>query len=84
MHDGSLGNAQYPAEAQLLCEMDEFCGTRFSAGDRYLYETSKMPNRPGTPFTWLRAGINHHMVYTARQIAAFSKTVAKAASRRTA
>jgi hypothetical protein len=24
-HEGSPGNAQYPAEAELLCKMDEFC-----------------------------------------------------------
>lgn len=83
-HKGSLGNAQYPAEAQLLCDMDEFCRAGFSEGDRYIYETSQTPNKPGTPFTWLRAGINHHMVYTVRQIAEFLETVPKAASRRTA
>ncbi|MBI2479895.1 MAG: hypothetical protein HYV60_15060, partial [Planctomycetia bacterium] len=67
----SLKNAQYPAEAQLLCERDEFCRAEFSNGDRYIYETSQTPDEPGTPLTWIRAGINHHMVFAARQIAAF-------------
>ncbi|MEO8493511.1 MAG: beta family protein [Planctomycetota bacterium] len=79
-HKGSLGNVQYTAEAQLLCEMDEFCDAQFSEGDRYIYEASKNPNEPGTPFTWLRAGINHHMVYALRQIAAFVKTASTTAS----
>lgn len=79
-HKGSLKNAQYPAEAKLLCDMDEFCGKEFSRGDSYIYETSQSPQTPGTPFTWLRAGINHHMVYAVRQIVAFVKT----ASRRSA
>jgi hypothetical protein len=65
------GNAQYPAEAQILCESDEFCGAEFSLGDRYIFETSRTPETPGTPFTWIRAGINHHMVFTVRQIADF-------------
>jgi len=65
---GSPGNAQYPAEAELLCEMDEFCGEGFSRGDLYIQETSQQPKNPGTPCTWLRAGINHHMTYAARQV----------------
>lgn len=70
----SLGNAQYSAEAKLLCAMDEFCRPQFSQGDRYIYEASKNPNGQGNPRTWIRAGINHHMVFAARQIAAFVKT----------
>jgi hypothetical protein len=71
------GYAQYPAEAQLLCERDEFCGGEFSRGDRYMYKTSQTPDPPGNARTWLRAGINHHMVYAVRQIAAFFGTPAK-------
>lgn len=67
-HKGSPGNAQYPAEAELLCEMDEFCDAGFSSGDLYMQETSRQPKNPGTPYTWLRAGINHHMTYAARQV----------------
>ena len=67
-HEGSQGNAQYPAAAKLPCEMDEFCGIGFSRGDRYIQETSRQPNSPGTPYTWLRAGINHHMTYATRQV----------------
>ena len=66
--DDGPGNAQYPAEAQLLCEMDEFCGAGFSRGDSYIQETSQQPNGPGNPYTWLRAGINHHMTYATRQV----------------
>lgn len=75
-NENGPGNAPYPAEAQLLCERDEFCGGGFSPGDRYMYETSQTPGTPGTPLTWLRAGINHHMVYAVRQIAAFFETPA--------
>jgi hypothetical protein len=80
-HKGSLKNAQYPAEAQLLCNRDEFCGKEFSKGDCYVYETSMKPEEPGTPFTWLRAGINHHMAYSCRQISAFVQEAAAASTR---
>lgn len=73
-NNDSLGYAQYTAEAKLLCEMDEFCRPQFSEGDRYIYDASKNPREPGTPRTWIRAGINHHMVYAMRQVAAFVKT----------
>ena len=67
-HKGRPGHAQYPAEAQLLCDMDEFRGADFSRGDRYIQETSQQPESPGTPRTWLCAGINHHMTYATRQV----------------
>lgn len=66
---GGPGHAQYPANAQLLCERPEYCGRDFSYGDRYVYETYKKPQKPGTPETWLRAGVNHHITFTVRQIA---------------
>jgi len=80
-HEGSPGNAQYPAEAQLLCEMDEFCGADFSRGDLYLKETSQQPTMPGTPCTWLCAGINHHMTYATRQVNHFVRSVGRPRAR---
>ena len=66
---GGPGYAQYPANAELLCGRKEFCGPTFSAGDRYIYTiASHEQNHPGTPETWLRAGINHHLVFVGRQI----------------
>ncbi len=76
-HKGSPGNAQYPAEAQLLCEMDEFCGEDFSRGDRYILEASQQPESPGTPYTWLSAGINHHMTYATRQVLQFARDLSR-------
>ena len=80
-HKGSPRNAQYPAEAQLLCEMDEFCGPGFSRGDLYLQETSQQPKTPGTPYTWLRAGINHHMTYATRQVHQFVRRLSRSRTR---
>jgi hypothetical protein len=62
-------NEQYPAHAQLLCESDDFCGAVFSRGDSYLYDKFLRRGGDGTPQTWLRAGINHHMTLVARQLA---------------
>lgn len=67
--DGGTRHAQYPANAELLCARKEFAGAHYSVGDEYIWNVGshKQPG-PGTPETWLRAGINHHVVLTARQI----------------
>jgi hypothetical protein len=66
---GGPGHKQYPANAELLCGRKEFCGPQFSAGDEYIWKIgSHQVDGPGTPETWLRAGINHHLTFAARQI----------------
>ena len=69
LNDSGPGYAQWPANAQLLCERPEFCGPEFSIGDEYIHEMAQQTARPGNAETWLRAGVNHHMAFTARQIA---------------
>lgn len=66
--DNSPGHAQYPAQALLLCEQKEFSGVKFSAGDKYIKQTSLDSKHPGTPKSWISAGINHHLTFVARQI----------------
>jgi len=74
-HSGSPGFAQWPANAELLCDRAEFCGPDFSYGDEYIdrmsLETQKPREdmRPGNATTWLLAGINHHLTFVVRQIA---------------
>lgn len=65
------GHAQYPANAKLLSQQIEFFGADFSYGDDYIADKAKDLNtkETGTPRTWLRAGINHHLACTANQIA---------------
>jgi hypothetical protein len=63
------GRKQWAANAQLLCEMPEFCGAHFSRGDQEIAERAGRFSDPGGPTTWIRAAINHHMVFVARQIA---------------
>jgi hypothetical protein len=65
---GGPGHAQYPANAQLLCSRSEYCGAAFSYGDNYIYERSQNTAKPGTPETWLRAGVNHHITFTVQQV----------------
>lgn len=69
----------YLANAKLLAEdRDQFFGDEFSFGDKYIAEKAKHydayiknPKIKGTGSTetWLTAGINHHLVLTAHQIA---------------
>jgi hypothetical protein len=63
------GYAQWPANAQLLCERPEFCGAAFSRGDRYIELMGTAPPSSGNASSWLRAGINHHMSLASRQAA---------------
>lgn len=68
-NDKGAGYAQYWANAQLLSGRSEFCGPNFSQGDEYIHKMGQQTKHPGTPTTWLEAGINHHLTYVARQIA---------------
>lgn len=72
--DGGPGFAQWPANAQLLCEREEFCGENFSAGDKYIYDMAQQSAKTGNAETWLRASINHHIVFAARQVANLTET----------
>ena len=64
------GRAQWNANATLLSELADFYGSDFSDGDNYIAEMSRKEKDHGTPMTWIRAGLNHHMSVVARQIAA--------------
>jgi len=66
---GGPGHAQYRANAQLLCEREEFKGAEFCAGDAYIAGLTAPGAKPGNPETLLRAGFNHHMSLTCRQVA---------------
>jgi hypothetical protein len=70
-NEGGPGFGQYPANAQLLCERNEFCGRNYSAGDYYIEEKAINPFKTGNPRTWIQAGINHHMTYVVRQLSDF-------------
>jgi len=64
------GRAQWNANAMLLRDRSDFYGGPFSDGDSYIVEMSRNGSGHGSPMTWIRAGLNHHMTVVARQIAA--------------
>lgn len=68
------GFAQYPANAQLLSKHKDFFGVNFSYGDAYIEGKGRDVNtkETGTPRTWLRAGINHHLVCVITQVSSLS------------
>jgi len=70
--DTSPGSAQYPAQATLLAERPEFCGADFSYGDKYIVQKSNDRKNPGSPQTWICAGINHHLTLAAREVASLA------------
>jgi hypothetical protein len=67
------GSAQWVANAILLRDRDDFFGEKFSDGDAYIFRMSTKTSRPnGSPMTWIRAGLNHHLTAVSRQIAGLS------------
>jgi len=69
---------KYLASAALLVNDKRFYGENFSKGDEYISEKAKhfaiyIKNRKiggtGSTETWLKAGINHHLVLAAHQVA---------------
>lgn len=70
--DNGPGFDQWPANAQMLCARNEYCGPTFSDGDRYISEMAAQTLRTGNAETWLRAGINHHITFAVRQVASLS------------
>ncbi len=71
----STGWDQYPFQAFMLCKRTEFVGGDYCEGDKYIESMSQhastagKPAQTGSPATWLRVTINHHMTFVVRQIA---------------
>lgn len=71
----------YLANAKLLSEDQRFYGEKFSYGDKYIaekaqhydvYAKNKGVGGTGSTETWIRAGINHHLVLVVHQVANLS------------
>jgi hypothetical protein len=68
------GRKQWPANALSLMEREEFSGSDYSFGDKYIYEMGLQLKqtgnieRVGSPTTWLQAGINHHITFVLDQL----------------
>lgn len=72
---------RYLASAALLVKDSRYYGENFSYGDQYIAEKAKhfvtyiknpLVKGTGSTETWLRAGINHHLVLVAHQVANLS------------
>lgn len=69
LNDHGPGRKGYLGNAMLLVERSEFRGADFSEGDAYIDAMSQQDAKTGSPETWIRAAINHHLTLTVRQIA---------------
>lgn len=69
---GGPGFHQYPDLAIMLCDLPQYCGEGYSSGDRYIKEISLQTAETGAAPQWLQAGINHHITYATRQLAALN------------
>lgn len=56
---------QYYSIADDIVALDEFCGTDYSYGDKYISDRSKRNGKPGSPGSWITACVNHHLTFTA-------------------
>lgn len=59
---------QYWGQANSLMYREEYSGEDFSFGDQYISKIGSQTQQTGNPNTWLKAGINRHMTFVARQI----------------
>lgn len=74
-HVRSGDSKQTHALAQLVVAHEAYRGWEFSAGDDYIYECAKYRVGPGNPGNWVFADLNHHIVYTARQIRRLNREI---------
>jgi len=81
-NDDAPGHEQYCANAILLSESDEFYGANFSYGDSYIHDVAQGIKDHGNPETWIRAGINHHITVTCRQVAGLASSLGNDGRRR--
>lgn len=69
-NETGAGHRQYIAHAQTLVRRGFYKGKDCCFGDLYIYERSGPENEnTGTPTTWLKAGINHHLTMVVKQSA---------------
>lgn len=77
---------QYHDLAKKVRSDKRYKGASESFGDSYVYQCANRLIKPGSPSTWIRADMNHHISYTARQIdrllAVFSRNNSDSAAKR--
>jgi Beta protein len=63
------GFDQYFELCQLLVKRDEYVGSAFSWGDRYIADCAEGVQGPGNATTWRKVGTNHHLTLVVKQLA---------------
>jgi hypothetical protein len=56
---------QYYSIADEIVALEEYCGSDYSYGDKYISDRSKRADKPGSPGSWITACVNHHITFTA-------------------
>lgn len=59
------GREQYYDIAAEIVALEEFSGPDFSFGDHYIQERADRTPGPGSPSSWIKACVNHHITLTA-------------------
>jgi hypothetical protein len=59
------GYDQYYDLAAEIVALEEFSGADFSFGDRYIEERSRRRPKAGSPSSWIKACVNHHITASA-------------------
>lgn len=69
---------QYHNLARQVVDDPRYRGRPASFGDRYVHDCANRLIKPGTPATWVKADMNHHVCYTAEQIARLAQQLTDA------
>lgn len=68
LNENGPGYGQWPANAQLLCDLPQFEGAEYSWGDKYIADMGAQIVKTGSAKEWLAAGINHHVTFVAKHL----------------
>jgi hypothetical protein len=72
--------AQYHDLAARVVASSDFLGAEFSYGDKRIADCAAQSCRSGNLATWVQADLNHHVEYTAHQIARVEPMILRLAS----
>lgn len=59
------GYGQYHDLAAEIVALEEFRGSSYSFGDKYIYDRVSRDSKSGSPASWITACVNHHITLTA-------------------
>ncbi len=59
------GYGQYYDLAAEIVALEEFSGSEYSFGDKYIYDRAVKIGSSGSPASWITACVNHHITLTA-------------------